>query len=227
MSGTDTDSESTVATIQDLPDTERGDVPAAIEAPVESRPPAEADNSAAHTQDSANQNSATRRIGWLSPKARRRLPIALAVLVIASAVPVGLLGSQAIHVANTEQNAADALDAAVTSTGQVLSYSSKTLDADLARARAQLSGTFAAQFEEMAGNLIVPTAQQQDVSSKVEVLRSALIDAQQDRAEVMLYLSQTASATSQPQPQRGIIQITVTMTKTEDGQWLISEMRPL
>ncbi|MGH3612397.1 MAG: hypothetical protein ACRDRK_07320 [Pseudonocardia sp.] len=222
MSGTDTDSESTVATVQDLPDTERGDVPAVTQGPVESKPPAETTRSAAATQDSATQ-----RTGWLSPKARRRLPIALAVLVIASAVPVGLLGAQAIQVANTEQNAAQAQEAAVTSTSQVLSYSSKTLDADLARARAQLSGTFAAQFEDMARNLIVPTAQQQDVASKVEVTRSALIDAQQDRAEVLLYLSQTASASSQPLPQRGIIQIKVTMTKNADGQWQISEMKPL
>ncbi|MGH3567000.1 MAG: hypothetical protein ACRDRH_13400 [Pseudonocardia sp.] len=227
MSGTDSDSESTVATIQDLPNTERGDVSAATETSAESRLPAEAENSAPDTQDSDTQDSDSQRTGWPSPKTRRRLPIALAVLVIASAVSVGLLGSRAITVANTEQNATEALDAAVISTSQVLSYSSKTLDADLARARAQLSGPFAVQFEEMASNLIVPTAQQQDVSSKVEVIRSALIDARPDRAEVMLYLSQTASASSQPQPQQGIIQIKVTMTKAADGQWRISEMQPL
>ena len=149
MSGTDTDSESTVATIQGLPDTERGDVPAATEASAESRPPTE-------NSTDPQQDGATRRASRLSPKARRRLPIALAVLVIAAAVPVGLLSSQAIRLGDIEQNATEALDAAVTSTSQVLSYDSKTLDADLARARAQLSGPFAAQFEETASNAIVP-----------------------------------------------------------------------
>lgn len=220
MSGTDTDSESTVATIQGLPDTERGDVPAATEAPAESRPPTE-------NSTDPQQDGATRRTGRLSPKARRRLPITLAVLVIAAAVPVGLLSSQAIRLGDIEQNATEALDAAVTSTSQVLSYDSKTLDADLARARAQLSGPFAAQFEETASNAIVPASQQQDISSKVEVIRSALIDAQQDRAEVLLYLSQTASTSSQPEPQRGIIQVKVTMTRTVDGKWLLSELQPL
>ncbi len=172
-------------------------------------------------------DTAAKRIGRFSPTGRRLVPIALAVLVIASTVGVGLLGWQSIRAGDAEQNGVAALDAARTRMSVAFSYDSKTLDADLARGREQLTGNFAAQFEQTASKVIVPASRQQAIASTAEVSRAALMNAQEDRAEVLVYLIQTTSTASQPTPQRGVVQIKVTMTRTADNQWLISEVQPL
>jgi len=164
-----------------------------------------------------------------SPPAKAsRLPlILLGALVVAAAVVVGLLSWQAFSASQAQRNAEAALDAARTRTVQVLSYDPKTLDADLARARAQLSGAFAVQFDQLITSVIKPASKEQGLASKVEVIRSALIDSQPDRAEALLFLRQSITTTAVPQPQQETIQVKATMAKTEDGQWLISNLEPL
>ncbi len=159
-------------------------------------------------------------------KTRRLIPIVLAALVLASAVAVALLGWQAIRAADAERTEAEALDTARISTGQVLSFDSKTIDADLARARALVSGAFAAQFDQRVNEVIMPAIRQQAITTKAEVVRSALIDARPERVEALLFVDQTTTSSTNPAPQRTPVQVRVTMTNV-DGRWLISELQPL
>ena len=175
----------------------------------------------------AAASSGPKRTGWLSPAARRPVAIVLAALVLAAAVAVALIGWQAIQADNTERTVAEALDAARTSTGQVLSYDSKTIDADLARSRALLSGTFAAQFEQRVNEVIMPAIRQQDITTKAEVVRSALIDARPDQVEALLFVDQTTNTSAHPEPKRTPVQVRVTMTRNVDGRWLISDLQPV
>ncbi len=159
-------------------------------------------------------------------KTRRLIPIALAVLVLATAVAVGLLGWQAIRAADAERTAVGALDAARTNTGQVLSFDSTTIDADLARSRTLVSGTFATQFEQRVSEVIMPAIQQQAITTKAEVVRSALIDARPDQVDALLFVDQTTTTSGNPAPQRTPAQLRVTMTRNVDGRWLISDLQP-
>jgi len=163
----------------------------------------------------------------LSARSRRLVPISLGVLVGASAVAVGVLGQQAIVANAAERDATAAMDAARTGTVQVLSYDARTLEADLARARTQITGPFVEVFEDVAEDVTGLTSRQEVAATRAEVVRSALIGAQDDRAEVLLFLDRVTTAPAQPEPQRGSVQVKVTMTRTADGRWLISEIQPL
>jgi Mce-associated membrane protein len=172
-------------------------------------------------------SSGSKPTGWLPPAVRRLVPIVLAVLVLAAAVGVGLLGWQAMRAADAERAAAEALDAARTSTGQALSFDSKTIDADLARSRAVVSGAFAAQFEQRVNEVIMPAVRQQAVTTKAEVVRAALIGVRPGQVDALLFVDQTTTTSARPQPQRTPVQIRVTMTRTDDGRWLLSDLQPL
>lgn len=159
-------------------------------------------------------------------QARRLLPIVLAALLVASAVAVALLGWGAYSESRAQRTQDAALAAARDDTTQVLSYNSTTLDADLARSRALISGGFAAKFEELASSVIVPAVRQQSLSTKATVVRAAVIDAQSDQVRALLFVNQTTTVAGQPAPHNATNQVRVTMTWT-DGKWLISDMQPL
>ena len=156
----------------------------------------------------------------------RVLPIVLAVLCVIAAVLVGLLGWQAIAAKHAQSDSDSALDAARTRAPLVLSYAPATVDADIDKARAQLSGTFAAQFDQLVNSVVLPATKQQGLASKVDVTHSAMIESHPDRADVLLLMHQVVSSTNQP-AQEGTIQVKVTVTKTKDGQWLISSLQPI
>ncbi|MDT7590718.1 MAG: Mce-associated rane protein, partial [Pseudonocardiales bacterium] len=154
------------------------------------------------------------------------VPIALAVLALASLVAVAVLGWQSISASRAQSAQNAALDAARTGTTQVLSYDSKTLDADLAKSRTLISGNFAAKFEDLANSVIVPAVRQQSLSTKANVVRAAIIDAQPEQVQALLFVNQTTSMSSQPAPRSATNQVRVTMTWS-DGHWLISDVQPL
>jgi Mce-associated membrane protein len=163
-----------------------------------------------------------------SPAANRRVlvPIALAAVALASLVAVAVLGWQAISASRAQSAQNAALDAARSGTTQVLSYDSKTLDADLARSRTLISGPFAAKFEDLANSVIVPAVRQQSLSTKANVVRAAVIEAQPEQVQALLFVNQTTTVGSQPGPHSATNQVRVTMTWS-DGHWLISDVQPL
>ncbi|WP_051579444.1 hypothetical protein [Pseudonocardia acaciae] len=161
----------------------------------------------------------------------RRAVVVLAVLALAAAVAVAVLGWQAFTQASAQGDRDAALEAARTSTAAVLSYDSKTLDADLAKARASVSGDFAAKFNELTNAVIVPAARQQELSAKATVLRAALIDngtdptARPDRFQALVFVNQATTVIGQPQPRVTGTPLKVTLTKV-DGAWLITDLQP-
>jgi Mce-associated membrane protein len=100
------------------------------------------------------------------------------------------------------------------------------VDADIAKAREQLSGTFAAQFDQLVNSVVLPATKQQGLASKVDVTHSAMMESHPDHADVLLLMHQVVSSNAQA-PQEGTIQVKVTVTKTPDGQWLISNLQPI
>jgi Mce-associated membrane protein len=162
-----------------------------------------------------------------APSRPQTLIIALGVLIVVSAVVVGLLAWQSIGDAHTRVDRADALAAARTGATEVLSFDPANLNAQLATARKIVSGTFAAEFEQMSTAVITPATKQLGLTTKAEVIRAAVIDSQLDQADVLLFVKQTTSTKSQPQVKSVTNQMQVTMTKSDDGQWLVSNLQPL
>lgn len=194
------------------------------EAPADNTP---TDNEAEDTM--ATGPSSTKGPASTSSTQGRVLPIVLAALCVVAAVVVGLLSWQAIAASQAKTASDQALDAARTRSVFVLSYAPATVDSDIAKAREQLSGTFAVQFDQLVNSVVLPATKQQGLASKVDVTHAALIEPLPDpldHADVLLFMHQVVSSTNQP-PQEGTIQVKVTVTKTPDGQWLISSLQPI
>jgi Mce-associated membrane protein len=162
-------------------------------------------------------------------KARPVVPIVLGALGVIMLVVNGVLGFflWSAHTKNRDNEAA--LDAARTRAPIVLSYAPATVDKDVEAARAQLSGTFAAQFDQLVNQVVLPATKQQGLGSKAETTHAALIDPQADhskQADVLVLMHQVVTSTTQPK-QEGVIQVKVTVTKNPDGQWLVSNLQPI
>lgn len=147
------------------------------------------------------------------------LVVVAAVLFVGLAVRVWMLTSRT-------DPAAEALQAARTRTVEVLSYDSAALDDDLARARAQLTGDFARQFEQVAASLIEPASRERGVVTRAEVARAAVVTQDADRIEALLFVSQVTTSAADPTPRLSTSELVVTMAEV-DGQWLIAQLRPV
>jgi Mce-associated membrane protein len=198
----------------------------AVEKPVE-QPADEPTDEPVEASEEPTEVLATPDGAAAGPRSRRMLvPIVLAAVALGSAVAVAVLGWQAFSDGRAQRSQDAALDAARTGTTQVLSYDSKTLDADLARSRGLISGAFAAKFEELASGVIVPAVQQQSLATKATVARSAVIDAQPDQVTALLFVNQSTTVGADPAAHTASNQVRVTMTLA-DGHWLISDLQPL
>lgn len=161
------------------------------------------------------------------PESRRRL----ALRTVAGAVLLGLLVAAglgwSIHrdsVARQETQAA--VDAARTNTEQLLSVNVVSLDADLARAQTLVTEPFATLFKHTATEVIAPATRDRQLLTRTEVPHAAVISAEPDRAEVLVYLNQSTSSAIQPgPPEITTSQVRETLTRVGE-RWLISDFQP-
>lgn len=162
-------------------------------------------------------------------KRAKVLPFVLGGLCLALAVVVALLGVWAISDLNKHKVDEAALEAARTRAPLVLSYAPATVNQDIETARAQLSGEFAAQFDQLVAQVVMPATKQQGLTSKCVTTHAALTDApsvQDDSRDVLVFMQQEVSGGNQP-GQKGIVQVKVTVTKTPEGEWKVSNLQPV
>lgn len=118
------------------------------------------------------------------------------------------------------------LEAADTDISEVLSYQAATIDDDLQRARAHLTGDFADEFTRLTNDLIVPTAKQDAITTRAEVTAKSVVDAQPDRVVTLLFITQTTTGSAFPEPKVDGSRVQVTFVDV-DGRWLIQDLVPL
>jgi Mce-associated membrane protein len=158
---------------------------------------------------------------------RRLIRNGLAVLVVVVAVVVaGVFGSRAYFNSVTERATSDAVAAATTRTAQLLSYSAPTLDADLARAKQQVTGDFVTRFNQLASTLIGPSTKEQNITTKATVTRAGFVSADSNRVVTLVFIDQVTTTATRPAPVQSTSQAQVTMTKV-GGTWLISDVAPI
>lgn len=158
---------------------------------------------------------------------RRVVLVVLVVLVLLLAGTAGWLGWRAKVASDADESVSRVLATARSSIGEVFSYDSAALDYDLTRARSLITGNFATEFEQTARDLIVPSSREKAFTVTAEVTRVALIEARPDRVDALLVVHQTATDSTQPQSAQDTLQLVVSMTRTADGAWLISDVIPL
>jgi Mce-associated membrane protein len=116
---------------------------------------------------------------------------------------------------NAAQNAAN------TKMPQLVSYSYKTIDKDIATAKADVTGSFADQYNTLVTQQIRPGVLQQQVVATTKSAGSSVISASRNQVEVLVFLVQTTTRKSLTAPETLSSAARVTMTK-EKNAWLIS-----
>lgn len=149
----------------------------------------------------------------------------LAGMVLAASVLTGTLGWQAHSAAAAQRATTAAVEAAKTKSSRLLTYSAPTIDADLARAKQQVTGEFSKRFDELATTVIGPGARQRALTTKAVVTRAAVINAESNQVVTLLFFSQTTTTAANPQPTQQSSVAKVTMSWS-NGEWLISDLVP-
>ncbi|MDQ1706076.1 MAG: Mce-associated rane protein [Frankiaceae bacterium] len=169
-----------------------------------------------------------------APRPSRRrglaLPAALAAaLCVPAAAAVVVLGLHDRADAQTQTARREAVAAARQVARDVLSYDYRTIDADIARAKADSTGLFAKQYAQTAAQLL---AQAKQARAIVQASPSTpgVVSASHNEVVVLLFVDQASvkQLTGQKTPTTRIDQSRVRMTMSRvHGRWLVSQLNAL
>jgi Mce-associated membrane protein len=128
----------------------------------------------------------------------------------------------------SEQNpspATESMNAAKDSTIKMLSYKPDTVDQQLNAARDLLTGEFRDSYTSLINDVVIPGAQQKQISAVASVPAVASVSADTKHAVVLVFVNQTVVVGQDP-PSDTASSVRVTLEKTDD-RWLISEFEPV
>lgn len=151
----------------------------------------------------------------------RTLWIAIAVLAVALvALNVGLLrerqSGDRVEVARS-----DAVRSAKTLVPTVLSYDYRRIDADFAEAKASTTGRFATEYAGVVDGSLRQVATKDKVVSKASVTGSSLVTATEDRAVVLLFVTQSTTRAGAKVPTISTSRVQANLALRE-GDWLVA-----
>ena len=121
--------------------------------------------------------------------------------------------------------ALEAMNAARDSTIKMLSYKPDTVDQQLNGARDLLTGDFRDSYTSLITDVVIPGAQQKQISAVASVPAVASVSADPKHAVVLVFVNQTV-VVGQDMPSDTASSVRVTLDKV-DGRWLISEFEPV
>ncbi|WP_442011715.1 hypothetical protein [Mycobacterium sp. 2YAF39] len=130
--------------------------------------------------------------------------------------------------AASEQNpspAVESMNAAKDSTIKMLSYKPDTVDQQLNAARDLLTGEFRDSYTSLINDVVIPGAQQKQISAVASVPAVASVSADTRHAVVLVFVNQTVLVGQDP-PSDTASSVRVTLEKVDD-RWLISEFEPV
>ncbi|GAB3021195.1 hypothetical protein [Mycobacterium bourgelatii] len=149
----------------------------------------------------------------------------LPALALFAAAAAGVLKWQDTSVRETEVVGTEAMRAATEGTIALLSYRPETVVKDLESARGRLTGTFLNAYMQLTHDVVIPGAQQKQISAVATVPGAAPVSATPSHAVVLLFVNQTITVGQDP-PTNTASSVRVTLDKV-DGRWLISHFDPV
>lgn len=165
--------------------------------------------------------TAHRRIHWSRVVAYGLLP----ALALFMAVAAGFLKWQDSSVRDNEAGRAESIRAATEGTIALLSYRPETVGNDLESARSRMTGPFLTSYTQLTHDVVIPGAQQKQISAVATVPGATSISASASHAVVLLFVNQTVTI-GQGAPSSTASSVRVTLDKV-DGRWLISHFDPV
>jgi len=118
------------------------------------------------------------------------------------------------------------LEAARVGTEAVLSYSSASLDENLATAKSHLTGNFLEHYSQFTDTVVRPAVTQKGVKTVASVARAAISQMRPGKAEVLVFVNQVTTSKDRPAPALATSSVMMTLVKSQ-GSWLISEFNPV
>ncbi|WP_249383700.1 hypothetical protein [Mycobacterium sp. DBP42] len=162
-----------------------------------------------------------RPVGWCRLVAYGILP-ALAFALVLSA---GFLKWQVNSAGNSDTARAESVQTAKDSTMAILSYQPDTADQQLNAAGELLTGTFRDSYSELVRDVVIPGAQQKQISAVATVPAAASVSADAHHAVVLVFVNQTVII-GQGAPTETASSVRVELDKVDD-RWLISKFDPI
>ncbi len=165
-----------------------------------------------------------------------RLTLVLAVLVVLAATGVGVAWWQAEQntsdvapggVLISEDARTEVLVSAADLTQRVLSYSHKTIDNDMEVARARMTPSFRKEYESTMEQ-VRDNTEKNKITLDAAVVSSAIIEATEHKAKVLVFLNQTTTAgTGKKKNQQQLRNSLVVSLSRGGGDWDMSNLTAL
>jgi len=146
----------------------------------------------------------------------------VAVLIVVT----GLLGWRYYTDRMTDDARTDAVNAAKSAAISMLAYDYNTADATLNKAADNLTGDFKGEFRDLIKTVIIPGAQQKQLTVHIDVRAAAAVDASPDSATVLLFINQSTTDQGSMKAVIGGARVRMRMRK-DDGRWLVSSLQPI
>lgn len=151
----------------------------------------------------------------------KTLWLAIAVLAVALvALNIGLLRERQSG-ERVEDARSDAVRSAKTLVPTVLSYDYRRLDADVAKAKASITGRFATEYAGVVDGDLRQVATKDEVVSKATVTGSSLVTATENRAVVLLFVTQSTTRAGAKMPTISTSRVEASLA-LHDGDWLVA-----
>jgi len=164
---------------------------------------------------------AARRFDWSRMLVYGLLPGLALVLAMAA----GLLKWQDASSRSADIARSESVQAAKASAVALLSFRSDTVEKDVAAARDRLTGQFLDTYTQVTREVLIPNAQERQVSAVARVAAAASEAVAQNQAVVLLFVDQTVTVAGSP-PANTVSGVRVTLDKIE-GRWLVSGWEPI
>lgn len=162
-----------------------------------------------------------RSIEWPRVLAYGILP-GLALLL---ALGAGFLKWQDNSVRDGDRAAVESVQAAKDGTVALLSYQPDTVQQQLSDARSLLTGDFQQAYTDLTTDVVIPGAQEKQISAVATVPAAASVQADPSRAVVLVFVNQTV-VVGNDAPTDTASSVRVTLDKSGD-RWLISGFDPV
>jgi Mce-associated membrane protein len=164
---------------------------------------------------------AARRVNWSRVLVYGLFPGLALVLAMAA----GFLKWQDASSRSADIARNESIQAAKASAVALLSFRSNTVEKDVAAARDRLTGQFRDTFTQVSREVLIPNAQEHQVSAVARVAAAASESVAQNHAVVLVFVDQTVKAAGSPAANT-VSGVRVTLDRA-DGSWLVSGWDPI
>jgi Mce-associated membrane protein len=197
------------------------DVPSAESDPDDADSPVAADDVELGEDQPAAAGAGGRARRWAHMVAYGLLPT-VAFLLAGGA---GYLKWQADSARGVVTAQSQSVAAATEGTIALLSYQDASVDKQLTAARDRLTGTFRDSYGALIHDVVIPGAQQKQISAVATVPAAASVSATPDHAIVLVFVDQSVTVGADT-PTSTASSVKVTLDRI-GGRWLISDFTPV